>query len=262
MHPTPNLEPTPTERRWLAEAAATLGLALDAAQIERLLRLRALLLVWNAEMNLTAITDPAAILTRHILDSLACLAACAEYAADAPAQVVDVGSGAGFPGLVLAVARPRWQIASLEATAKKVRFQAAAVAALGLANVSVAQGRAEALARDPAWRGRFDIVTARALANLPTLLEWCLPFAIPGGIVLAPKKGDLADELARGAAAAAILAAAPPEAVPLPPALRQIAPDLDDGRVIVRVRALAATPVRFPRPGAAPVKSPLGSGPV
>lgn len=236
----------------LAVGAAALGLALDDGQLARYARYRALLLEWNAHINLTAITDPAAIATRHFLDSLTCLLALpAEWRGQA-INLLDVGAGAGFPGLALAIALPSWRVTLLEATGKKVRFLEAVIADLGLPNATALTGRAEELAHQPAYRGRFDMVTARALAALPTLLEYCAPFARVGGYIVAPKKGELADEIARGGRAAPALGARllDPVTVTLPA--------LADGRVLLAAQQVRPCPPQYPRPAGAPAKRPLG----
>src|SRR5260221_80623 len=151
----------------LLEGAAALGVPLDAVQVERFACLRAMLLDWNTRVNLTAITDPAEVATRLFLDALTCLLALPAAAPHEPRALLDVGSGAGFPGLALAIACPRWQITSLEATAKKVRFQQAVIAELGLTNARTIAGRAEELAHTQDLRARFDVVTARAPAAPP-----------------------------------------------------------------------------------------------
>src|SRR5262249_15845608 len=145
--------------------------------------------------------------TRHFLDSLTCLLAIKPDQRARPLRLLDIGSGAGFPGVTLATAFPTWRVTSLEATGKKARFQQEAVAALGLENGAVLTGRAEEVARKPEHRGRYDLVTARAVAALPTLLEYCCPFARVGGRVIAPKKGKLEDEIAAGTKAASLLGA-------------------------------------------------------
>lgn len=236
----------------LAEGARAFGLALDAAQLAAFARYRALLLDWNRRVNLTSITSPDAVLTRHFLDSLSvALAVPPTVRAGVPA-LLDVGSGAGFPGLPLAIAFPEWQVALLEATGKKVRFLEHVMAELGLTNVRAVQGRAEEIARIPTHRGRYDLVAARALAPLPTLLEYCQPFACVGGVTIALKKGDLAEELAAGRRAAVLLGGALAE--PLPVAI----PGLEDGRQLVVVRQVRACPAAYPRAAGAPVKRPLG----
>lgn len=228
-------------------------MALDAAQLAQFASLRELLLDWNTRVNLTAITDPDEVVTRHFLDSLTCALALPPEERARPLALLDVGSGAGFPGLPLAIAFPHWQVTLLEATGKKTRFQEVAIAALGLLNARAINGRAEELAHAADWRGRFDVVTARAVAALPALLEYCVPFARPRGIVIAPKKGDLAVELATGARAARALGARLLD--PLPVHI----PPLDDGRALLVARALRPCPAQYPRPGGAPLKRPLGS---
>lgn len=242
----------------LLEAAATMKLTLSDQQIARMLTFRTLLLDWNERVNLTAITEPHTVLARHFIDALTCLYACDPKLRQLPMRVLDVGSGGGLPGLALAIAQPNWTVVSIDGTGKKIRFQETVITELGLTNARAVHGRAEVFAHENAWRASFNIVTARALATLPTLLEWCLPFLQIGGLSLAPKKGDLATELEQGARAAKILGGAAPEIVQLPPALTHLVPDLADGRVLVRVKQLSPTSTRYPRAGATPVKSPLG----
>jgi 16S rRNA (guanine527-N7)-methyltransferase len=143
-------------------------------------------------------------------------------------------------------------VTSLEATGKKARFQQEALAALGPANVAVLTGRAEEFARKPEHRGKYDLVMARAVAALPTLLEYCCPFARVGGRVIAPKKGDLADEVAAGAKAASLLGAQLLAPIPI-----TISP-LADGRVLLVGEQRRACPDQYPRPAGAPAKHPLG----
>jgi 16S rRNA (guanine527-N7)-methyltransferase len=249
---------TPEDLTWFVEAAKLLEPALMEGQIQQFAHMRALLLDWNERINLTTIAEPQTVLSKHILDSLSCLLALDEANSHTSQRLLDIGSGAGFPGLVLAIARPDWQVVSLEATAKKVRFQELIIETLGLSNATTVYGRAEVLAHEAGWRGSFSIVTARAVAPLPTLLEWCQPFSRIGGLTIAPKKGNLADELAQGERAANVLGGAVPEIIPLPNELTAKVPDLADERVIIRVKQVAPAPPRYPRSGATPVKSPLG----
>jgi 16S rRNA (guanine527-N7)-methyltransferase len=237
----------------LAAGARAFGIALDAAQLAAFARLRALLLDWNQRINLTSITDPAEVVTRHFLDSLSVALALPPERRAGRLALLDVGSGAGFPGLPLAIAFPAWRVTLLEATGKKVRFLEHAIAELGLAHTRAVPGRAEEAAHTAAERGRYDVVAARALAPLPTLLEYCQPFARVGGLTVALKKGDLAAELAAGRRAAGLLGGALD--APVPVAL----PGLDDGRVLVVVRQVRACPPTYPRAAGAPVKRPLGA---
>jgi 16S rRNA (guanine527-N7)-methyltransferase len=236
----------------LQDGATALGITLNQDQQRTLIYYRTLLLDWNERINLTAITDPTEILTHHFLDSLACALPLTALQRHAPLSLIDIGSGAGFPGLPLAIAFPSWQVCLLEATGKKVRFLAAAIEALGLRNASVVPGRAEEVAHLPLYRGSFDIATARAVASLPTLLEYCAPFVKPGGLIILPKKGDLGEELVWGKRAAPQLSAFLEDVLPLP-----ILAGLDSNRVIVTARQQRPCPPQYPRAAGAPRKRPL-----
>jgi 16S rRNA (guanine527-N7)-methyltransferase len=238
----------------LQRGAATLGVALNAGQLDLFRRYGELLLAANEQMNLTAITDPAQVQALHFLDALTLVPPirdwCRQSGRDDP-TLLDVGSGSGVPGLLLKVALPGLRVTLLDATGKRVRFLQQAIADLGLRGIGAVQGRAEELARDREWREQFDLVTARALARLPTLLEWCLPFARVGGLVLAPKAGDLAAELEQGERAAAILGGGVRALLPV--TLREL-----PGRAIVPIAKVARTPARYPRGAGQPAKTPLG----
>ncbi|MFM2105721.1 MAG: hypothetical protein RL338_753 [Chloroflexota bacterium] len=158
-----------------------------------------LLLAWTAAINLTAVRDPERVATAHVIDSLAALPLLRELGA---ADLLDIGSGGGFPGLPLALALPARRALLVESIGKKARFLETAVAdlvALGSLRggaVSVATARAEALGGDPAHRGRWPIVVARAVASLEELVGLAAPLLAPGGRLVAWKRGDLGDEIA------------------------------------------------------------------
>src|SRR5215470_5725118 len=176
------------------EGLHQLGLELNEQELEQFLRYREELLEWNTRINLTAITDPEEVLLKHFLDSLSLL-----LVYDRPAaRLLDIGAGAGFPGLPLKIARPPWHIVLLEATGKKVTFMRHVIETLQLENVVAVHGRAEELAHDAGYRASFDVVTARAVASLPTLLEYAAPFCRVGGQIILPRKGDLTEEVAQG----------------------------------------------------------------
>ncbi len=185
----------------LRATLAAHGGALDTDQLARLERYGALLREWNERVNLTAITAPDEIVTKHFLDSLTLLLArpIAEGS-----RIVDVGSGAGFPGVPLAIARPDARVTLVESVAKKVRFLEVAVAELRLGKVTVAHGRAEELAHDVALRERFDVAVARALPGLAANLELLLPFCRVGGLAVAYKGGVEAELAAAQRAADAV----------------------------------------------------------
>src|SRR5579863_4110838 len=150
-----------TELGALVEGATGFGITLNDEQVAAFTRYRELLLDWNQRINLTAITDPEEVETRHFLDSLSVVLGVPEAQRDATARVLDVGSGAGFPGLALAIALPAWRVTVLDATSKKVRFLEHVVSALRLTNPRPVDGRAEVFAHDKEERGRYDVVMAR-----------------------------------------------------------------------------------------------------
>jgi 16S rRNA (guanine527-N7)-methyltransferase len=219
----------------------------DALMLERLLLYRQELLAWNTRVNLTAITDPGEVLIKHFLDALSLLLVCT----DRELQALDIGSGAGFPGLPLAIARPQWRVTLLEATGKRVTFLRHVVQALRLENVCIVQGRAEELARKHDYRAAFDLVTARAVAALPVLLEYCAPYCQVRGTIILPKKGDIAEELARGRHAAGKVGAVFDRDVPV------TLPGLQDGRRLLVWKQRSRCPEQFPRTGSAIAKRPL-----
>ena len=151
-----------------------------------------LLLAWTSAINLTAIREPVAVATAHVLDSLSAVATLRERGIG---QVLDLGSGGGLPGIPLAAALPATEVLLVEPIAKKARFLATAVAAIGLdTTVRVAATRAETLAADPRQRGRWPAVTARAVASTGDLVELAFPLLAPGGILIAWKRGDLTED--------------------------------------------------------------------
>lgn len=229
------------------EGVRQLGLALSDAQLEQFLTYRTELLDWNTRMNLTAITEPEEVLIRHFLDSLSLL-----HVYDEPHTcLLDIGSGAGFPGLPLKIMRPNWQVVLVEATGKKVTFLRHIIETLQLQDIVALQGRAEVLAHEPNYRAAFDVVTARAVASLPTLLEYAAPFCRVGGQIILPKKGALEEELAQGKRAGQQLGAT------FKADLAVTLPCLDDGRRLLVWKPQKLCPPQYPRAGAQMAKRPL-----
>ena len=237
----------------LAQGAAELGIDLDARQLEQLDDFAGELVAWNRRVNLTRIVDPEGIRVRHVLDSLACAGPVLPELRSAPGPTcIDVGSGAGFPGLPLAIAFPNLSMTLLEATAKKAAFLEHAVDRLGLDRVTVVAERAEVAAWGVPHREAYDLAFARALAPLPVALELCLPFVRPGGRLILPRGSDLAAQLEDGACAARELGAALRPALPI---------ELDGappGRALVVADKLAPTADRYPRRPGVAAKRPLG----
>jgi 16S rRNA (guanine527-N7)-methyltransferase len=225
-----------------------LGLQLDERQLQHLLRYHHELLAWNRRFNLTAISDGEQVWLKHFLDSFTLLQT---YDAS-DVELLDIGTGAGFPGLALKIVRPQWRVTLLEATGKKVAFLRHVIEVLQLQNVTALHARAEEVAHQREYRAAFDLVTARAVASLSILLEYCTPFCRSGARMIFPKKGDVTEELAQGKRAAESIGAS------LVADVLVTLPDLADGRRLLVWQQNMPCPSRFPRNGAIMAKKPLG----
>jgi 16S rRNA (guanine527-N7)-methyltransferase len=238
----------------LADGARQLGIPLAGDQLRQFQVYLHTLLAWNARMNLTGITDDRAVQLKHFLDSLAGLPALrqAEPLAGWPAgRVIDVGSGAGFPGVPLKIAWPGLRLTLLEATGKKAEFLRALVQHLGMAGVEVLNARAEDAAHQPAHRQAYDLAVARALAEMATLAELTLPFVRTGGLVAAYKGEDPSAEVARAENAIARLGGRLRRIMPV------TIPGLAAARHLVVLEKVAVTPERYPRRPGMPARHPL-----
>ena len=178
------------QRAALGAGAQALGLALDERQIDRLLAYLDLLLKWNRVYNLTALRDPADMLTHHVLDSLALIAPLRAHAGGRALRLLDVGSGGGLPGVVIAIGCPGIDVTCVDAVGKKAAFVQQVAGALGLANLHGQHGRVESIA------GRFDVVTSRAFASLADFTAWSDGALAEGGVWLAMKGRRPDDEIA------------------------------------------------------------------
>lgn len=222
-------------------------LALSPAQAEQFAAYAALLAEWNEKMNLTAITALPDVARKHFLDSLSLL----QYTPlPAGASLLDVGSGAGFPGMALKIARPDLRVTCMDGTGKRVGFLQAVADALGL-DVACLHARAEEAGRKPPLRAGFDVVTARAVAALPVLCEYCLPFARVGGRFLAMKGPD---GQAEGDAAATALEKLGARLVRVH---AFTLPGTDYARTIVEIEKTKPTPPQYPRGAGKIKKAPL-----
>lgn len=230
------------------QAGEALNIELSTAQLAQFKQLTVALLEWNARMNLTGITEPAEIALKHHLDSLTAVKLLL------PAErkrLLDVGTGAGFPGLPLAIALPQLRVTLLDATAKKLRFIEEAGRVLGLENIRTVHARAEDAGRNDAHRGTYDFVIARAVNRMPALMECTLPMTKRGGMVIAMKGAAAHEETRTAAKAIATLGGelAGIDEVRLP--------GLDNPRFLVRVRKVGKTPRRFPRQAGVPNRDPI-----
>lgn len=237
----------------LETGAIALGCPLSTTQLDAFEQYREELLLWNRRTNLTAITDPNAIEVLHFLDSISVAASIPRSGeGEAPLTLLDVGTGAGFPGLPLKIAFPDLQICLLESTGKRVAFLRHIVDTLELRDVTVLHGRAEELAHDTDLRECFDVTVARAVGQLAILAELCLPFTVVNGLFIAMKKGRVDDEVQAAGPAIRTLGGGGTYVQPV------TVEGLEDDRCLVTIGKEGPTPARFPRRPGMPAKRPLG----
>ncbi len=236
----------------LAHTAERLGLPLSAQQLQQFEEYYHQLIAANRHVSLTSITDYQEVQRRHFGESLAVAAALYRAGVlkpDEGARVLDLGAGAGFPGLPMRIVHPALQLTILEATRKKTAFLERLLARLSLEDVTVIAGRAEAVAHEPVHREGYDLVLARAVAPLAVLIELALPFLRVSGSLAAPKGSRAPQEIAEAGRALALCGGRIVSAEPLPsPALPL---------TLVLVEKLAPTPVAYPRRPGIPTKRPL-----
>ncbi len=231
----------------LSRLAEARDIVLPAGSQEQFAQFSQLLLEANRSLNLTRVTGQREVMVKHFLDSLEVLA----WKPGLQGKILDVGSGAGFPGIPLKIASPELEIVLIDSSQKKVNFLQNTILKLGLSGISARQCRAEDLARQPQWRDNFDIVTSRALAGLNILLELCLPLVKVGGSVIAYKGPAWQVELEKADAALLQLRASLVGSWPyeLPFAMGE--------RVLLCFSKTENTPRGFPRRAGIPRKRPL-----
>jgi len=232
----------------LEKAAAAYGLSLNTKQIKQFSIFYDLLIKWNQKMNLTTITEPQEVAVKHIIDSLSALLAIKDQQSP---QLIDVGTGAGFPGIPLKILRPDIHLLLLDSLQKRVRFLKTVVKALTLEDVKCLHQRAEDAARDKNFRERFDIAIARALAPMASLAEYLLPFVRIGGRAIALKGLHFEKEVKEAAYAVNILGGASIEKIFV------TLPQIDAKRTIFSIEKERATPENYPRKAGIPTKLPL-----
>jgi len=234
----------------LKAGAAALGVSLDPIQIAQFRRYYHELVDWNRRGNLTSVTGCAEVQSRHFVDSLSVIAVLNGGLLDG-GRALDVGSGAGFPGLPLKIAFPRLKITLMDATNKKASFLRHVSGVLGLDDVEVLAGRAETLAHHTVLREEFDLVLSRAVAQLPVLAELTLPFCRLGGLVVSQKGVGVDVEVRQAQRAIETVGGMLKE-------IREVqSASFDTRAALVVIEKKAATPLKYPRRSGIPAKRPL-----
>ncbi len=231
----------------LAARGAEAGLRFSTKQLEQFSAYYELLVETNKVMNLTAITAPEDVAVKHMIDSLLA------YEADMDGRVLaDIGTGAGFPGVPLKIYCPGIKVVLIDSLGKRLKFLQRVIDTLGLENIACEHLRAEEAGRSKKHREQYDFVTARAVARLSVLSEYCLPLVKKDGFFLALKGSKYSEEIEQAYDAVKILGGKIISAEPVK------LPGLDDGRAIIRIRKIKTTPAQYPRKAGTPEKQPLG----
>ncbi|MCC8161169.1 MAG: 16S rRNA (guanine(527)-N(7))-methyltransferase RsmG [Oscillospiraceae bacterium] len=225
-----------------------LNIPLDKTQADTLVKYADLLKDRNGKINLTAITDDEGIAKKHFLDSLTAL-----QTGLVKGKVIDIGTGAGFPGLVLKIAKPEIELTLLDSLNKRINFLKDVCDKCGIDGVELVHSRAEDGGKNRAYRGQFDTVVSRAVANLTVLSEWCIPFLKQGGYFLA-LKGPLADEELKDARRAIKILGGRIEDV-----FNAEIPFTDLKHKIIIIKKVGQTPLKYPRKSGIAAKNPIGT---
>lgn len=232
----------------LAARGAEAGLRFSELQLKQFNRYYEMLIETNKVMNLTAITEPEDVAVKHMIDSL--LAYDKEMAGKI---LADIGTGAGFPGVPLKIYCPELKVVLIDSLGKRLNFLQQVIDALELKEIRCEHSRAEDAGRNKQHREKYDFVTARAVARLSVLSEYCLPLVKRGGQFIALKGSKYAEEITEGTEAVKILGGKIVSAEPVK------LPGLDDGRAIIKINKIKTTPAQYPRKAGTPEKQPLGS---
>ncbi len=225
-----------------------LNISLSDHQIEQFIIYYEMLVKWNEFVNLTAITEYEEVLKKHFVDSLSLVNACDVTKA---VSLIDVGTGAGFPGLALKIAFPDLKVVLMDSLNKRIKFLDALIEKLGLIHIETIHGRAEDIARQEAYREKFDFCVSRAVAKLSTLSEYCIPFVKKGGYFVSYKSENISEEIKGAEKAISILGGK------VERQLEFMLPDSDIYRNLIVIRKMMKTDKRYPRKAGIPSKEPL-----
>lgn len=231
-------------------ALEQLGIDAEAGKIEQLYRFYLDLIEKNRQVNLTAITEMSEVIRKHFADSLSIIKIFPDIAS-APYRIMDLGTGAGFPGVPLAIVWPQLSLTLADSLNKRILFIEEEKEKLSIKNIRTIHARAEDVARDPDHREQYDVIVSRAVANLSTLLEYCLPFIHKNGKFIPYKSGKVDEECAAAAKAMKILGAVEEKRIYF------TLPESDEERCLLLIRKEKTTPKKYPRKAGIPSRAPI-----
>ena len=234
----------------MIKGAENLGISFSKEQIDKFYYYYEILNEWNKVMNLTAITELEDVIYKHFIDSLSLVMAVKEIG-ERESNLIDVGTGAGFPGIPLKIIFPKISVVLLDSLNKRVRFLHEVIEKLNLTEIEAVHGRAEDFGQDRIYREKFDYCVSRAVANMATLSEYCVPFVKTGGIFVAYKSGKVQEEMERGRKAVEIFGGK------IEKVEKFILSGTDAERELVVVRKVKKTDKRYPRKAGIPGKEPI-----
>ena len=225
-----------------------LGITLNEAQKRQFLQFYELLVEWNKVMNLTGITEYEEVNEKHFVDSLSIVKA---IDMDSVETVIDIGTGAGFPGIPLKIAFPNLKVVLLDSLNKRIQFLNTVIDTLQLTDIQTIHGRAEDFAKQQAYREQFDLCVSRAVANLATLSEYCLPYVKVDGMFIPYKSGEITEELQQSQNAIHVLGGKVTDVV------KFRLPGTEIGRSFVKIKKVQNTAKKYPRKAGLPSKEPI-----
>lgn len=226
----------------------SLSIELTEVQKEQFIKYYEMLVEWNKVMNLTGITEYDEVVEKHFVDSLSIVNVLDMNQVD---TVIDIGTGAGFPGIPLKIAFPHLKIILLDSLNKRIKYLNAVIDELGLKDIKTIHGRAEDFAKQKEYREQFDLCVSRAVANLSTLSEYCLPYVKKGGVFVPYKSGDIEEELSNSKKAVQILGGNVEDVIKF-----QL-PGTDIGRSFIKINKVKEIAKKYPRKAGLPAKEPL-----
>ena len=232
----------------LKSSAASIGVDLSDTQVQQFIKYYEILVEWNSFMNLTGITEYEEVVQKHFVDSLVL---CKAINVNEVSNLIDIGTGAGFPGIPLKIAYPHLKVTLLDSLQKRIKFLNEVVMQLGLTDVETIHGRAEDFAKPSMKRESYDVCVSRAVANLASLSEYCLPYVKVDGYFIPYKSGKIDEELMDAKKAVFVLGGKIEDEV------KFNLPDSDISRSLIKIKKVSGTPKKYPRKSGLATKEPI-----